>query len=188
MRPIPPAATSSRASAPSTISGSGTDDGLEWLTLSTALGRPPPGWLPAGRLASSSWSRSSVRSSRCPSSSSAASRRRHRRVRRDLRAVLPQLGLRVLERAEDVVVRARVRLHVRRQVLQRVRVAVERIGVVDPAVVPVVQQRLPARGRGGGRDRPRDGSRERKRGDADADEDPQSHAPPHGPGEPTAGL
>jgi len=34
---------SSRASAPSTISGSGRDEGPEWFTLSTALGSPPPG-------------------------------------------------------------------------------------------------------------------------------------------------
>src|SRR3954463_12564821 len=43
MSPTPPAATRSKASAPSTIRGSGTEDGLEWFTLSTALGRPPPG-------------------------------------------------------------------------------------------------------------------------------------------------
>ena len=46
--------------------------------------------------------------------------------------------------------RARVGLHVGRQVLQRVLVAVNGVRVVDPAVVPVVQQQLPARGRGGG--------------------------------------
>src|SRR5512146_504910 len=48
--PSPPAATSSRARAPSTIRGTGTEDGLEWLTLSTALGSPPPGGFRPGGL------------------------------------------------------------------------------------------------------------------------------------------
>ena len=57
------------------------------------------------------------------------------------------LGDRRLQRAQDVVVRARVGLHVRRQMLERLAVAMHRIGLVDPAVVPVVQQELPARRR-----------------------------------------
>ena len=48
------------------------------------------------------------------------------------------------EGAEDVVLRARVVLHVPRQVHDRLVVAGERIGVVDVPVVPVVQERLPA--------------------------------------------
>src|SRR5439155_17613146 len=55
--------------------------------------------------------------------------------------------LRREEGALDVGASVRVDLDVRRQVLDRVLVAVLRIDVVDPAVVPVVDQRLPARGR-----------------------------------------
>ena len=50
----------------------------------------------------------------------------------------------LLERLLDVVARARVRVDVGRQVLERLAVAVDRVGAVDPAVVPVVDQRLPA--------------------------------------------
>ena len=53
----------------------------------------------------------------------------------------------LLERLLDVVPRARVRVHVGRQVLERVPVAVDRVGAVDPAVVPVVDQDFPARRR-----------------------------------------
>ena len=75
---------------------------------------------------------------------------RDRAVRLDRLAGLLLLRDRALQRAEDVVVRARVGLHVGRQVMQRVLVAVNGVGVVDPAVVPVVQEELPAGGRGGG--------------------------------------
>ena len=72
-------------------------------------------------------------------------------LRRDGRVVADRLvlglllGDRRLQRAQDVVVRARVGLHVRREMLERLLVAVHRVGLVDPAVVPVVQQQLPAR-------------------------------------------
>ena len=82
---------------------------------------PPP---PLGRAARRSGRRSSRRSSSSP----------------PLRA----LGQPLLQRLLDVVARARVGLDVGRQVLQRVAVAVDRVRAVDPAVVPVVDQRLPA--------------------------------------------
>src|SRR5262249_39256332 len=57
-----------------------------------------------------------------------------------------------LQRAVDVVRRARVDLDVGREVGDRLVVAVDRIDIADRAVVPVVQQQLPARrGRRGGR-------------------------------------
>ena len=57
-----------------------------------------------------------------------------------------------LHRPLDVLLRARVVADVTRQRLDRVVVAVERVGAVDAAVgVPVVDHALPARGARGGR-------------------------------------
>ena len=84
-------------------------------------------------------------------------RRRHgarRRVGSRGRCGLAALA--VLERALDVVLRARVVAHVARQDLDRVVVAVEGVGPVDAAVVvPVVDHLAAARlgGAGGRRDR-----------------------------------
>ena len=91
-------------------------------------------------------------------------------VRPDRLVGLLLLRDRALQRAEDVVVRARVGLHVGRQVMQRVLVAVDGVGVVDPAVVPVVQERLPARGRGGGGRGVRDGGEQSGGDDRHANE------------------
>src|SRR5581483_4241817 len=44
--PPAPAATSTRASAPSTISGTGTEDGLDGLSCWATPGRPPSGLRP----------------------------------------------------------------------------------------------------------------------------------------------
>src|SRR5262249_60435820 len=64
-------------------------------------------------------------------------------------AVLPSavvaLGDPLAQRLLDVVTGARVRVHVGREVLERVAIAVDRGGAVDPAVVPVGEPRLPAR-------------------------------------------
>ena len=73
-----------------------------------------------------------------------ACRRLDHRVRADRVPRRPLLRDRALQGAQDVVVGARVRRDVRRQVLQRVVVTVPLIGAVDPAVVPVVQEHLPA--------------------------------------------
>ena len=74
------------------------------------------------------------------------------------RAALPARGRE--ERPLEVLARGRVRVDVLGQVLDRGAVAARRVGAVDPAVVPVVDQPLPA-GRGGVRLRCRDARAER---------------------------
>ena len=116
-------------------------------TGSTSSGRLRSRCRPCVRTSRSSWCRSSSwrpwRSCSWPASAAP------RAVVPDLLAGLLVLGDCRLQRPQDVVVRARVRLHVSRQVLERVAVAVDRVGLVDPAVVAVVQQDLPARRRRG---------------------------------------
>ena len=68
-------------------------------------------------------------------------------------AVRALRGDRRLERPVDVVAEARVLRDVLRHVLERRAVALHGIDAVDPAVVPVVDERLPARILRGGRGR-----------------------------------
>ena len=152
----PPAATSSRASAPSTISGSGTRRRARVVDL-VGDARQASSGEASGRAAawSSSWSRVVDPFVPSPPSVFVGRLRRRggtRRVRRDLRPVLPQLAP-SRSAARGGCRRARSSRSARRPAGASARpVAMERVGVVDPAVVPVVQQRLPARRRGGRRD------------------------------------
>ena len=133
-RPRPPRRAAARGRRGS-AAAVGIEDGSSALTV------PASPSLPCCRRRS--WWSCRSRPSRCLSRSPLG--RRHGRVVADRLVRLLLLGDRGLQRAQDVVVGARVRLHVGGQVLQRVLVAVHRIGLVDPAVVPVVQEQLPAR-------------------------------------------
>src|SRR5581483_9961353 len=87
------------------------------------------------------------------------------RRRRRLRVLL--VGDREPERSLDVVARARVDLHVRRQVLDRLLVAGDRVDRRDLAAVPLVQEQLPARRRRNSPRRCRDRQREGEGTEAD---------------------
>ena len=133
------------------ISGSGNDVAPPGELLLIALGIGPGGFVRPGWSLSVAFVEPASWSSSRPARWSIVGRARR---------VLSWCSDRELERPLDVLARARVDLDVGRQVLDRVLVAGDRVDLVDPAVVPVVQQRLPAR-----RDRhgPRDSRRRRER-------------------------
>ena len=139
--PAAPAATSSSARPPRISSGVGIEDGSSALTVPASPSLP---WLPPPVVGGRAGAARAACRSRCRSRPPLALGGTGVLSLTGLCRLL-LLGDRRLQRAQDVVVGARVRLHVGRQVLERVLVAVHRIGLVDPAVVPVVQEQLPAR-------------------------------------------
>ena len=126
-------------------SGVGIEDGSSALTLPASPSLP---WsAAAGRRGRAGAAGAAARAAATGAGAAARAARRDGRVVADRLVRLLLLRDRRLQRAQDVVVRARVGLHVGGQVLERVLVAMHRIGLVDPAVVPVVQEQLPARRR-----------------------------------------
>ena len=140
--PAAPAATSSSARPPRISSGVGIEDGSSALTVPASPSLP---WLPPPVVVVVPEPPEPLPEPPPGAGAAARAARRDGRVVADRLVRLLLLGDRRLQRAQDVVVGARVRLHVGGQVLQRVLVTVHRIGLVDPAVVPVVQEQLPAR-------------------------------------------
>ena len=151
--PAPPAATRMSATPPRTSSGVGIDEGLSDETWPA---RPPPESRPGSLVVvvppPASVFPSAPVSVVPPPEPESPDPPLDPPLCGGIGVLLPTglcsvllLGDRRLQRAQDVVVRARVGLHVRREMLERLAVAMHRVGLIDPAVVPVVQQELPAR-------------------------------------------
>ena len=148
--------------AASTISGIGTADGPEVSTGPAGVGATG-GVARAGAAATTVARAATARAATAWATVAAAVRPTRARV-----AGIGLALLRVLQRAQDVLAGARVVPHVYREDLDRVPVAVQRVDVVDAAVVVPVRDHLFRAALGRGRAR-RTRGHERRGGDGERD-------------------